>query len=257
VDHDDTKTGRELAAATPEEAPLRYLIGAFGAVVIVLGAAPGLAAAAIVGCGRVTTFVAPNSAAALVNSDGWLIFAKPDGTSDKVIIRAGTQVGALSGYVCIGIDSIYLTAVVAPGMAGYVPEPADWVTGTVVYCGTIAANSFTSGQLSGPRTFELIVTSGPAGGERFAVPASIPLPTIGSYLCGRFERGGPNSLVAVLRAGDAGYVTAGLPNTSTSVDAATSMPILGAFGAALLAVLAVLSRRARRDSKRCVHHTSA
>jgi hypothetical protein len=74
-----------------------------------------------VGCGRVTTFVAPDSAAAVSithNGDGWVIFAKSDGTSDKVIIRAGTQVGALSGYVCMGIDSLYFTGLLTPGMAG-------------------------------------------------------------------------------------------------------------------------------------------
>ena len=227
---------------------MRYLIGALCAVAILFGSAPGVAIAATVGCGRVTTFVAPNSAGALTNSDGWVIFVKPDGTSDKVILRAGTQVGALSGYVCLGIDSIYFTGLLAPGMAGYIPEPLDWVTpGTAVYCGTVAANSITSGQGSGPRSYELRVTSGPGGGGRFSVPESIALPTIGSYLCGRFEQGVPmNGLVAVLRAGDPGYVAVGsLPSTSTSAPIGSPLPVLAALGAALLAVFGFLVLRPR------------
>lgn len=225
---------------------MRYLIGAMCAVAILFGAAPGVATAATVGCGRVTTFVAPNSAGALPNSDGWVIFVKPDGTSEKVIIRAGTQLGAVSGYVCLGIDSIYFTNLIAPGAVGYVPEPADWVApGSAVYCGTVAANSITSGQGSGLRTYELRVTSGPGGGGRFVVPESIALPTIGSYLCGRFQQGVPvNGLVAVLRAGDPGYVIVGLPTTSTAVAQRTA-PAFGALGGTLLAICSLLMLKAR------------
>ena len=218
---------------------MRYLIGALCAVAILFGATADVAVAASVECGRVTTFVAPSSAAA-----GWVIFAKPDGTSAKVIVRAGTQVGALSGYVCLGVDSIYLTGLLAPGTAGYVPEPLDWVApGTAVYCGTVAANSITVGQGSGPRTFELRVTSGPGGGGRFSAPGSIPLPPLGSYLCGRFEQGVPtNGLIAVLRAGDPGYVVAGLPNTSTTTS--EEWPVLPLRGSVpVLAVLAIFAWR--------------
>lgn len=230
---------------------MRHSIVALCAVAILFGAAPGVAAAATVGCGRVTTFVAPNSAGALRNSDGWVIFVKPDGSSEKVILRAGTQVGTLSGYVCVGIDGIHFTSVLAPSAAGYIPEPLEWLPAdTVVYCGTVAANSITSGQGSGPRTYELRVTSGPPGGRGpFSVSGSIPLPALGSYLCGRFARGVPMmGLLAILRAGDAGYVSASLPATSTSAPIDRPLPALGAFGVGLLAVFGSFGPRLRRGA---------
>lgn len=228
---------------------MRYLIGALCAVAIVFGAAPSWAAAATVGCGRVTTFVAPNSADALNGGDGWMIFVKPDGTSDKVILRSGTLTsnGSIAGYVCVGIDGVYFTGLLAPGTSGYIAEPAVWVTpGTAVYCGTVAVNSITTGQGSGPRTYELRVTSGPGGGGRFSVPESIALPTIGSYLCGQFAQGVPmNGLLVVLRAGDPGYVVAGsLPSTSTASDGpASAAGLAGLFLIAALAVLGLLLKR--------------
>lgn len=240
---------------------MRYLIGVLCAIAILLGAAPSAAAAATVGCGRVTTFVAPGSAGALNNGDGWLIFVKPDGTSDKVIHRAGTvtQVGAISGYICVSIEGVYLAGLLAPGAVGYVPEPSVWVApGTAVYCGTVAVNSITSGQGSGPRTFELRVTSGPGGGGRFYVPESIALPTIGSYLCGQFAQGAPvNGLLTVLRAGDSGYVAPGLPNTGTDPGSTMSLPALGGF--LLVAGLGVLELRRRRSNSfsRRVRRTSS
>jgi hypothetical protein len=236
---------------------MRYLIGALCAVAILFGAAPSVANAATVGCGRVTTFVAPDSAGALRNSDGWVIFLKPDGSSEKVILRAGTQVGTLSGYVCVGIDGVYFTGLLAPGTADYIVEPLEWLPAdSIVYCGIIAANSITSGQGSGSglRTYELRVTSGPAasgpagGRGPFFVPDSIPLPVLGSYVCGRFARGVPMmALVAVLRAGDPGYVAAGsLPGTSTSAPTSSSLPPLAALGATLLAVFVVFGLRRER-----------
>ena len=78
--------------------------------------------------------------------------------------------------------------------------------GTAVYCGTVAANTIPSGQGSGSRTFEFLASS-PSGSGRFSVPESLPLPTIGSYLCGQFEQGAPTSaLKVVLQPGDSGYV---------------------------------------------------
>lgn len=229
---------------------MRYVLGALGAIAIVFGSTPSVAAAATVGCGRVTTFVAPGAASPLPSSDGWLIFVKPDGTSDKVIVRSGTLTpfGGISGYVCVGVDGIYFTGVLAPGTAGYIPEPQVWVSpGSAVYCGIVGANSITSGEGSGPRTFELQVTSGPGGGGRFSVPASIALPAIGSYLCGRFAQGAPmNGLIAVLGVGDPGYVAAGLPNTSTSPP--STAPALIGFSAILVAVLGSLGLWRRRLS---------
>jgi hypothetical protein len=96
---------------------------------------------------------------------------------------------------------------------------------TVVYCGVVAPNSITSGQGSGPRTFEFREPSSPPGGGRFGVPNSVePLPTIGSYICGQFEQGAPLvSLVAYVRPGDPGYVSQ--PGAVTSSPLATSAPI--------------------------------
>lgn len=224
----------------------RFLVGGLCALAITFGLAPQPAAAATVDCGRVTTFVAPNSAGALNGGDGWVIFAKPDGTSAKVILRSGTQMpaGAMSGYICVGIDGVYFTGLLAPGAAGYVPEPADWVTGTGVYCGTVAANPFHSGQVSGPRTFQLSGGLSAFGEGIFAVPTSIALPTLGSYLCGRFAVGAPSQLVALLAAGDAGYVPQGLPNTSTHPDGPTRAPEVSPL--ILITSLAVLALRAKR-----------
>jgi len=229
---------------------MRYLIGALCAVAILFGAAPSVASGATVECGRVTTFVAPNSVGALLSGDGWVIFAKPDGTSEKVILRSGTLTpfGAIGGYICVGIDGVYFTGLLAPGTAGYLSEPQDWVTGTGVYCGTVAVNPFTSGQISGPRTFQLRGGLGAFGDGIFSVPTSIALPTAGSYLCGRFEVGAPSVLVTVLIVGDPGYVAAGLPNTSTSASGDVSTPLLAALGAILLAILISIGlRRGRRS----------
>lgn len=217
------------------------------AIVLLLGIGSGTAgkaAAATVGCGRVTTFVAPNSSGALNSGDGWLIFAKPDGTSEKVILRSGTLTpsGGVSGYVCIAIDGLYFSGLLAPGTTGYIPEPANWVTGSGVYCGAVGADPFTSGQLSGPRTFQLRGTPSLGGGGIFRVPAAIALPAISSYLCGRFELGGPSQLLAVLQAGDPGYVAPGLPNTSTTDDAAAPATKLAGF-IVLIAGVLLLARR--------------
>jgi len=227
------------------------LIGAICTAAILFCLAPGAADAATVGCGRVTTFVAPNSASALASGDGWLIFAKPDGTSDKVILRSGTLTpsGGISGYVCVGIDGVYFTGLVAPGTAGYVTEPAGAVPGTGVYCGTVAANPFTSGQISGPRTFQLRGGLSAYSDGIFTVPTSIALPTIGSYLCGRFSLGGPSQLVALLGAGEPGYVPQGLPNTSTDPAAPMRRPeISPLILIASLGVLALLAKRTRSVS---------
>lgn len=94
-----------------------------------------------------------------------------------------------------------------------------------IYCGTVAANSITFGEGSGPRTYELRVTSGPGGGGLFSVPDVLPLPTIGSYICGQIMQGVPmNGLIAWLGPSDPGYVASTLPSTSVQ-------PESGTFGA--------------------------
>ena len=233
---------------------MRYPIGLLCAVAILFGAASNVAVAGTVGCGRVTTFAPPNSAGSLNNGDGWIIYAKPDGTSDKVIIRSGTLTpnGSIAGYVCLDVDGFYFSGVLAPGTAGYIAEPANWVTGTGVYCGTVAVNPFTSGQLSAPNTFQLAGLSGFSFGI-FSVPASIALPKVGDYLCGRFEVGGPSRLIALLAVGDPGYL-AGLPNTSTSSSSEIWTPTVGALGAVLLSVLVLLGLRRSAPGRQTERH---
>lgn len=209
--------------------------------------------AATVECGRITTLVAPGSSAALVTGDGWIIIVKPDGTSTKAILRAGTvsPTGAIAGYVCFGVDSVYLAGLLAPGTPGYLTEPLIWVTpGTAVYCGTVAPNSIATGQGSGPRTFELQVTSGPGGGGRFAVPESLPLPAIGSYLCGRFAPGAPvNGLLAVIVAGEPGYVVARLPQTSTDAPSDRRAALAAVAVGVLLVAMAIRRSRIGRTRR--------
>jgi hypothetical protein len=131
----------------------------------------------------------------------------------------------------------------------------------VVYCGVVRVNSITSGQGSGPRTLELQVTSGPAGGGRFSVPASIPFPTVGSYMCGQFEQGVPmNGLVGLLSPGDPGFVgqllTPTLSPEPSAVPGTTAPPQASIFtlgfiellllALAVLVVMGIFTLRSRR-----------
>ena len=126
----------------------------------------------------------------------------------------------------------------------------------IILCGIVAANPVTSGEGSGPRTYQLQVTSGPPGAASsplFGVAAAIPLPTVGGYLCGEFQGGVPMmGLVALLRTGDPGYVTSSLPSTSTQSDASVPttpiefvVAVLLFALAALGAVLAMISGKGR------------
>jgi len=225
---------------------MRCLIGALRAMSLLAGVDSRVAAAATVSCGRVTTFVNPDSSGALNNGDGWLIVAKLDGTSEKVILRSRSQTsfGGISGYICMNVDGMYFAGLLTPGAAGYIPEPADFVTGTGVYCGTVAANPYSSGQMSGPRTLQLHGGLSAYGDGIFSVPVSIPLPAVGTYFCGRFSVGGPSQLVTALQPGDPGYVAAGLPNSSTAP--ARGVPLIELIRFALVTGLGVLMPRTRR-----------
>ena len=132
---------------------------------------------------------------------------------------------------------------------------------TVVYCGIVTANTTTSGEGSGPRTFEFQATSGAPSTGRFSVLDTIALPTIGSYICGDFNQGAPFIvLVALLRPGDPRYVAqagatpvaGSLPSTTT---AQSQTAVLGpdlvsllVIGLAALAALSLLLARYRRLS---------
>ena len=123
----------------------------------------------------------------------------------------------------------------------------------VVYCGIVKANSVATGAGSGARVLELQATTGPGGVEqRFSVPDPIPLPTIGSYICGQFEQGAPSmGLLALMRPGDTGYVTqpgvatlapptAPLPSVVPVAVAPPAAPFTLGFIELLLASLGVL-----------------
>lgn len=102
---------------------MRYLIGAFGAVAILLAAPADVAVAASAECGRVTAYVL------CVELPGYVILTKSDRTEAKVIVHAGTSSSGLSGYVCLGVDRDYLTGLLTPGTAGYLPEMGPVVLG--------------------------------------------------------------------------------------------------------------------------------
>src|SRR5437762_2496666 len=99
-----------------------------------------------------------------------------------------------------------LTTLCALALVASFSGPAN--AAPVVYCGIVKANTVTSGAGSGARVFEFTTSTGPGGSEqRFSVPDSMALPTVGSYICGQFEQGAPSmSLVTLLRPGDPGYV---------------------------------------------------
>lgn len=127
----------------------------------------------------------------------------------------------------------------------------------VVYCGIVKANSVASGAGSGPRVLELQASTGPGGAEqRFSVPESIPLSTVGSYICGQFEQGAPSmALVALMRPGDPGYVAQpGVPVASGAPQAITPPQTgltLGFFelllGLAAFAAVTLIVMRSRRS----------
>jgi hypothetical protein len=160
-----------------------------------------------------------------------------------------------------GNDLKHLSLVVV--LAGSVLVGTPTTVDPVVYCGVVAVNSITFGQGSGPRTLELLVTSGPAGGGRFSVSASIPFPTVGSYICGQFEQGVPmNGLMKLLRPGETGYVAQAVAATIAPVPSAAAIgvapPQTGLFtlgsvellllGFAVLVTMGVLTVRSRRST---------
>lgn len=138
--------------------------------------------------------------------------------------RVFAIVGAVILVLILGFASLYSVRVqTPPASATSFPVPSATLAlatataspvatssalppGTAVYCGTVAANSIISGQGSGPRTFEFLASS-PSGGGRFGVPESLPLPAIGSYLCGQFAQGAPFIVLkVVLLPNDPGYI---------------------------------------------------
>jgi hypothetical protein len=149
-------------------------------------------------------------------------------------------------------SALFCVPVLASSWSGVVDAAGPGTV--VVLCGVVAANPTTSGEGSGPGTFELRVTSGPPGTAPtsvFGVATSVPQPTIGSYICGEFQEGVPmNGLMTLLRPGDPGYVARSLPSTSVQRDAdiAISSPELVVTGLGVLAAAGWLIARSRRSS---------
>jgi hypothetical protein len=88
----------------------------------VLGVVIGMSVAAadtVVRCGDVADFSPPSTTA-----NGSLVLTN-DASAMKVVVPAGTQVAALSGYTCLsltpGAPAPVFAAVVSPGTRGYEP----------------------------------------------------------------------------------------------------------------------------------------
>jgi hypothetical protein len=76
--------------------------------------------------------------------------------------------------------------------------------GTTVACGTLVTNSITSGQGSGPNTFELLSPTGVPVGRLFWDAGQS---AVGTYVCVRTVPGVPmSSFSSLIRPGEAGYV---------------------------------------------------
>ena len=218
----------------------------------------------VLNCGTLRAFDPPTEAknvgvatiGAAAGDKTWNLSGTPGPNSVSPQATIGSEV-CLTGEIAkvdTGPENLLIRWNLAPNVA-----PTSAPSTPVVYCGVVNANSVTSGQGSGPRSYELQVTSGPGGGGRFAVPESIALPTIGSYICGQFVQGVPmNSLVSLLRPGDPGYVaqpgTATIaPAPSAAAPAAQPGLTLGfiellLIGLALFAAMALLALRSRRST---------
>lgn len=102
----------------------------------------------------------------------------------------------------------------------------------LVACGTVVANSVTSGQGSGPNTYELLSPTGIAVG-RFAWDAGQS--ALGTYICARLLAGAPMSgFGGLIRPGEAGYV---VQPTLVATDSCGSVTAYAADGAHMLLTL--------------------
>lgn len=102
---------------------------------------------------------------------------------------------------------------------------------TVVHCGTLVVNSRTSGQGSGPNTFELLSPTGNhVGGFSWVSGQS----AVGTYICARLTPGVPNSgFDSLIRAGEPEYVA----QPSVAIDSCGSVTGYAADGAHMLVTL--------------------
>lgn len=88
-----------------------------------------------------------------------------------------------------------------------------------LFCGVLAANTITSGQGSGPNTFELrpttSVRTGTVGSARFGADSwvSADRPALGTYVCVWLTQGAPmGGFESQVRSGEPGYIAQILPN---------------------------------------------
>lgn len=133
-------------------------------------------------------------------------------------------------------SSLTPTATVAIATSTPVATPPvktnDPITTVVVGCGTLVVNSVTSGQGSGPNTYELLSPTGIYVG-RFSWDAGQS--ALGTYICARLIPGVPMSgFSALVRAGEAGYVA---QPTLVASDSCGSVTAYVADGAQMLVTL--------------------
>ena len=105
-------------------------------------------------------------------------------------------------------------------------------TASVVSCGTLAPNSVTSGQGSGPNTYELLSPTGVTIGRVFWASGQASL---GTYVCARFIPGAPVAAFdSLIRPGDPDYIA----QPTVATDSCGSVTAYASDGAVMLVTLA-------------------
>jgi hypothetical protein len=123
------------------------------------------------------------------------------------------------------------TATAATSSPLATPAKTNSPATTTVTCGTVVVNSITSGQGSGPNTYELLSPTGINVGRFFWDSGQ---PALGTYICARFIPGAP--LVAfdsLIRPSEAGYVA----QPTVATDSCGSVTAYAADGAHMLVTL--------------------
>lgn len=124
------------------------------------------------------------------------------------------------------VSSTTATPVVTP------PTKTNDPAATVVGCGTLVVNSVTSGQGSGPNTYELLSPTGVIAGRLFWDAGQSAL---GTHVCVRTIPGAPvTSFSSLIRPGEVGYVA---QPTLVATDSCGSVTAYAADGAHMLLTL--------------------
>ncbi len=97
------------------------------------------------------------------------------------------------------------------------PPKTNDATTMDLFCGVLSENTITSGQGSGPNTFELrpatSVRTGTIGSARFGGWASPDRPALGTYVCVWLRQGAPmGGFRSRVRSGEPAYIAEILPN---------------------------------------------